>query len=233
MVVEKVPEKNSIIFKWLNNYAGVLLKTPTKTLLIDPVDVKPKNLPHINAVLITHEHYDHLDQRLITEIQKINNCTIIADQTSSKSLKLLIPTEKLIETRVGDQTRIGEVKVKTEKCKHQAQTPVTYIITSEENVKTWHTADSLPYPEMATTAQKEKIDIAFCTVGIAQGATPETGSEIAWLIKPKMAIPYHTNSTESQRKFAQIIRTEQPKTSTIIPEVNKAYQITIGERKHE
>jgi L-ascorbate metabolism protein UlaG (beta-lactamase superfamily) len=232
LTVAKVPQKNSIVFVWLNNYSGVLLKTPTKTLLIDPVEVKAKNYPVVDAVLITHEHYDHLDQRLIAEIQKNTNCTVIADPTSAKSLKLLIPTEKLIETHPGDQTRIGEVKIKTQKSNHPAaKTPVTYIITSEDNIQIWHTADSQPYPEMATISQKEKIDIVFCTVGIAQGATPKTGSEIAWLTKPKIAIPYHTNTIDSQKQFAQIIKIQQPKTSTAIPEVNKPLQITIGEKK--
>ena len=45
MSIQKTPEKNSILFVWLNNYAGILLKTPTKTLAIDPVDVKAKNPP--------------------------------------------------------------------------------------------------------------------------------------------------------------------------------------------
>ncbi len=233
MLADKTTEKRRVVFTWLNNYAGVLLKTPKRTLIIDPVEVKTKNRPHPDAVLITHEHYDHLDQRLIAEIQKASNCTVIADSASSKKLRLLVPAEKLVETRPGDQTRIGEVKIRTEKAKHPAQSPVTYIITSEDGISVWHTADSQPYPEMATIAQKEKIDVVFCTVGIAPGTSPESGSEIAWLTKPKIAIPYHTNSAESQNKFAQIIRTEQPKTSTVIPEVGKAYQITVGEKKNE
>ena len=233
MTVEKIPEKNSVIFVWLNNYSGVLLKTPTKTLLVDPTDVKAKNYPHVDAVLITHEHYDHLDQRLIAEIQRLTACRVIADAASTKKLKLLIPTEKLVETRAGDQISVGEVKIRTQKCKHPAEAPVTFIVASEDGVKIWHTADSQPFPEMATIAQKEKVDVVFCTVGIAPGTSAESGSEIAWLTKPKVAIPYHTNSAESQKKFAEIIKKEQPKTSVVIPEVGKAYQISIGERKHE
>jgi len=231
MLVDKVPEKNGVLLVWLNNYAGVLLKTPSKTLLIDPVDVKAKSFPQVDAILITHEHYDHLDQRLIVEIQKTTNCTIIADQTSTRSLQTIVPTGKLVETHVGDETKLGEVTVKTQKCKHQAATPITFIITSEGGLKVWHTADSLPYPEMATIGQKENLDVVFCTIGIAQGCTPETGSEIAWLTKPKVAVPYHTNSTENQKKFAQILKKEQPKTTCVIPELNKIYQISKGEKK--
>jgi L-ascorbate metabolism protein UlaG (beta-lactamase superfamily) len=231
MPLDKFPEKNSVIFIWLNNYAGVLLKTPTKTLLIDPVDVKAKSFPQVDAVLITHEHYDHFDQRLIAEIQKSTGCSVIADQTSAKSLKLLIPTGKLVETHVGDKTKIGDVLIKTEKCKHQAAAPVTYIITSEDGVKVWHTADSLPYPEMAQIGKAEDIDVVFCTVGIAQGTSPETGSEIAWLTKPKVVVPYHSNSVENQKKFAQILKKELPKTVCVVPEMNKIYQVSKGEKK--
>jgi L-ascorbate metabolism protein UlaG (beta-lactamase superfamily) len=231
MPVDKVPEQNSVLFVWLNNYAGILLRTPSKTLLIDPVDVKVKSFPQVDAILITHEHYDHLDQRLIAELQKATNCSVIADSTSAKSLRALLPPEKLTETIVGDQSEIGNVEIKTEKCKHQAQSPVTYIITSEDGVKIWHTADSLPFPEMAEIGQKEQLDLVFCTVGIAQGSTPETGNEIAWLTKPKIAVPYHTNSVDSLKKFAQILKNEMPKTACVIPEINKIYQVSKGEKK--
>ena len=233
MQADKVPPKNSVYFSWLNNYAGVQLKTPTRNLLIDPVDVKAKNFPQLDAVLITHEHYDHLDQQLIIELQKATNCTIIADAASAQKLKMHIPAGKLLTARVGDETFVGDVRIKVAKCRHQAASPVTYIITSENGLKIFHTADSLPYPDMAMMAQKEQIDVAFCTVGIAPGASPETGSEIAWLIKPKIAVPYHTNTVQSQKKFAEILRKEMPKTACVLAEVNKIYQVFKGEKESE
>lgn len=226
MSIQKTPEKNTILFVWFNQYAGILLKTPTKTLAIDPVDVKPKSLQNVDAILITHEHYDHLDQRLITEIQKATNCTIIADSASTKKLQHAIPTEKLQEIKPGAEIKIGEVSVKAEKCNHNAQAPVTYIITSEDEVKVYHTADSLPFPELAAMGQREKFDVVFCTVGIAPGSTPQTGFEIARLTKPQVAVPYHTASTASQTQFAEIIKKELPKTACLIPEQNKIYQVS-------
>ena len=226
MLLEKTPEKNAIMFVWFNRYAGILLKTPSKTIVIDPVDVKPKSLQNTDAILVTHEHYDHLDQRLIAEIQKNTNCYVIADPASARSLKHSIPPGKLEEIRAGTETKIGEVTIKAEKSKHPAAQPITLIITSEDGVKTFHTADSAPYPEMVAIGEKEKFDLAFCTVGIAPGATPETGFEIARLTKPQVAVPYHTNTTDSQKKFAEILKTQLPKTACLIPEQNKIYQVS-------
>ncbi len=226
MPIENAPEKNAILFVWFNNYAGVLLKTPSKTIVIDPVDVKPRQLQKTDAILITHEHYDHLDQRLISETQKTTGCQVIADPASAKSLKNNIPLEKLQEIQPGTEIKIGEVSVKAEKCKHPAAAPVTFVITSEDGVKIYHTADSLPFPEMVSIGEREKLDVAFCTVGIAPGASPETGFEIARLTKPKVAVPYHTNSINEQKKFAEILKAQMPRTACLIPEQNKIYQVS-------
>jgi L-ascorbate metabolism protein UlaG (beta-lactamase superfamily) len=224
--IQKTPEKNSILFVWLNNYAGILLKTPTKTFVIDPVDVKAKNLLNVDAILITHEHYDHLDPPLIVEIQKATGCTVIADAASTKKLKLALPNDKLQEIKPGMEIKIGEVSIKAEKSNHPAQAPVTYIITSEDNVKVYHTADSLPFPELAKLAQKENFDVVFCTVGIAPGASPQKGFEIAWLTKPQIAVPYHTATVASQKEFEELLKKELPRTACLIPQQSKIYQVS-------
>jgi L-ascorbate metabolism protein UlaG (beta-lactamase superfamily) len=226
MSIQKTPEKNTIFFVWFNSYAGVILKTPSKTVAIDPVDIKPKSLQNVDAILITHEHYDHLDPRLITETQKETNCIIIADSASARKLQHTIPIDELQETKPGAEIKIGEISIKTEKCNHPAKAPVTYIITSEDGVKVYHTADSLPFPELAAMGQKEKFDVVFCTVGIAPSCTPQTGFEIARLTKPQVAVPYHTASAASQTEFAQILKKELPRTTCLIPEQNKIYQVS-------
>ncbi|MCW3997979.1 MAG: MBL fold metallo-hydrolase [Candidatus Bathyarchaeota archaeon] len=226
MPIKNTPEENAILFVWFNHYAGVLIKTPSKTLVIDPVDIRSRSFPNSDAVLITHEHYDHLDQRLVKEIQKNTNCKVIADPASTKRLQHLIPIEKLIEINPGSEIHLGEVSIKAEKCNHSASNPVTYIITSEDGVKVFHTADSLPFEELASIGTREKFDVVFCTVGIAAGTSPESGFEIAKLTKPQVAVPYHANSVAYQKKFAEILRKEMPRTTCLIPELNKIYQVS-------
>ncbi len=226
MPIDKTPEKNAILFVWFNHYAGVLIKTPSKTVIIDPVDIRARSFPDADAILITHEHYDHLDPRLIAEIQKATDCIIITDPASAQRLQHSIPPDKLQQILPSDEIKIGEVSVKAEKCSHPAASPVTYIITSEDGVKVFHTADSLPFPELAAIGEREKFDVVFCTVGIAPGASPTTGFEIARLTKPQVAVPYHTNSTEYQQQFAGMLKAELPRTACLIPELNKIYQVS-------
>jgi len=224
--IQKIPEKNAILFVWFNQYSGILLKTPTKTIAIDPVDVKPKYLQNVDAILLTHEHYDHLDSSLVKEVQKTTGCTIIADPASAFRLKPHVPIDKLQVIRIGDEIKVGEVSIKAAKCNHNARYPNTYIITSEDGVKMYHSADSLPFPELAKMGKDEKFDLVFCSVGITVGASPESGFDIAWLTKPPLVVPYHTNSIANQKAFQQLIKKQLPRTACLIPEINKIYQVS-------
>lgn len=225
-IEKKTPSKNEILFVWFNRYAGVTIKTPSKTLVIDPVDVKPRNFKNVDAVLITHEHYDHLDQPVVSQIHKLTQCEVVADPTSARRLQNVIPPEKLRAIQSDSEVKFGEVSVKAEKSNHPAATPVSFIITSEDGVKVYHTADSLPFPEMAAIGKREKFDVIFCTVGIAPGTSPETGVEIARLTKPKVAVPYHTGLTQDLKKFAELLKKEMPKVTCLIPEIGKIYQVS-------
>jgi L-ascorbate metabolism protein UlaG (beta-lactamase superfamily) len=227
MSIVKTPSKSEILFVWFNRYAGVTIKTPSKTLVIDPVDVKPRDFKNVDAVLITHEHYDHLDQSLVAELCKLTDCMVVADPTSTRRLRNLVPSDKLHETRPGSEIKVGEVTVKTEKSNHPpASTPVSFIVTSEDGVKVFHTSDSLPFPEMVAIGEREKLDVVFCTVGIAPSTSPETGVDIVRLTRPKVAVPYHTGTPADQKKFSELLKKELPKTTCLVPETGKIYQVS-------
>jgi len=218
------PRKGEIAFVWFNPYSGVTLKTPTKTLLIDPAEIDPKNFRTVDAILVTHEHSDHCDPYVIKDIHKRTNCPVIADSTSVRKLKDIIPSNKLLEVTIGSEHRIDGIIIRAEPCKHPAATPVTYLITTEDNVKIYHSADSLPHPEMKQIGQRSPPDIAFVTVGTpAPGASPRTGIEIVKMLQPKAAVPYHAPTSELNR-FAQLLSQELPKVRCILIEQGKPYK---------
>ena len=205
-----------LTLSWLNDYACVLLKMPGATLVVDPVGVSPSSIGRVDTILITHDHYDHLDERLVSSIQSRSGCLVVADPTSSSRLARYIPGDKLITVEPGSQITVQGAKIYVEECNHPpARTPVTYLVESGGLV-VYHTADSLPFPRMSDIGATHKPDVAFCTVGIAPMTSPRTGVEIAKLLRPKVAIPYHTDRSSDLEAFSRLLSQEAPDIRCVI-----------------
>lgn len=217
-------EKGEIAFLWFNRYSGVAMKTPNKMLVFDPADVEPETFKKVDAILVTHEHRDHLDSSVIREIHERTQCFVIADSTSARMLRSIISPEKLKEIQSGLETDIDGVVVRGEGFSHPAATPVSFLVTTEDGIKIYHTGDTLPFAEMKHIGDQSPPDIVFCTVGApAPGASPETGVEIVKMIKPKVAVPYHAPKDELTR-FGELLSKEAPEVRCIIVKPNEHYK---------
>ncbi len=215
--------EGGIKLAWLNNYACVLLKSPGVKLVADPVGIRPEAVGDVDAILITHEHFDHLDKELVASIQGRTGCLVVADPTSSRLLARAVPGDKLITVEPGSQISVGEAKIYVEECNHPpANTPVTYLI-EIGGLKVYHTADSLPFDRMADIGATHKPDIVFCTVGIAPGTSPRTGVRIAVLVKPKVAIPYHTDKKSDLERFCDLLAKEAPEVKCVVLEKGEEF----------
>mgnify|MGYP000005726865 CR=1 FL=1 len=224
--IESAPERGKVSILWFNDYAGLSIRTPNYSLVVDPVDVDAGAFTQVDALLITHEHYDHLDTSLVSEIQGKTGCLVAADPTSHRMLSGVIPSDKLVRVEPGMDFEVGDVRVHVERSHHPpASTPVVYLITTEDGVCVFHTSDSLPYEGMRQIGERFKPDITFCTVGIAPGTSPKTGVEIAKLVRPKVAIPYHTMGTSALRSFADLLAREAPEIRCLVIERNKVYTL--------
>ena len=217
-------KKGEIAFLWFNNYSGVIVRTPSKMLVVDPADVDPLTFKTVDAVLVTHEHYDHFDETLIKEIFRRTKCAVLADSTSAMRLKDTIPADKLHTMKFSKETKIDNVTVRAEAFDHPATAPVSYLITNEDGVKVYHTGDSLPHPDMKQIGERSPPDLVFCTAGPpAPGASPQTALEIVKLVKPKMAVPYHASDAE-RKKFVELVAKETPNVKTLLIERGKPYK---------
>jgi len=217
------PKRGEVAFLWFNRYSGVTIRTPSKVLVFDPAEVDPKIFKIVDAVLITHEHHDHLDESIVMDIHKRTQCLIISDQTSARKLRQVVALDKLREVRVGSESKIDDITIRAEGFNHPAATPISFIITTEDGIKIYHTGDSLPFPEMKRIGERSPPDIVFCTVGApAPGASPRTGAEIVKMVQPKVAIPYHAPAADVTR-FAEILSRETPRVRCMIIERGKPY----------
>ncbi len=215
------PKKGEVAFVWFNSYSGVTIKTPTKTLVVDPADVDPKVFKTVDAVLVTHEHHDHFDEGIIRDIHGRTKCLVVADSTSAKRLRDSIAPNKLHEMRMGKEVKIDNITVRAEGFRHPATAPVSYLITTEDGIRVYHTGDSLPTSDMKPIGERSPPDVVFCTVGApAPGASPQSGLEIVRTVKPKVAVPYHAPAAERKR-FAELIAKEVPGVRCVVIEQNK------------
>lgn len=189
------------------------MKSPHIGMVVDPVEVDESILTEVDAILITHEHYDHLDEGTVIDLQSKLGCQVICDRASYDRLSAAISVDKLSAANVKDEFQIKDVIIRAEKSSHPAEAPLTYLITSEDGVTVYHTSDSLPFKEMVDIGRRYDVDVCLCTIGIAPKATPKTGAEIASLVKPKLAVPYHG---EGQKEFVAALAKIAPKIKSYI-----------------
>jgi len=217
-------KKGEIAFLWFNSFSGVAVRTPSKTLVFDPADVEPKTFKKVDAILITHDHSDHLDEAIVRDIHERTRCLVIADLTSAEKLRGTVASDKLREVKVGSELRIDNIAVRAEGFNHPAATPVSFLVTTEDGIKIYHTGDTLAFPEMKRIGERSPPDLVFCTVGVpAPGASPETGVEIVKMVKPKVAVPYHAPKADSS-KFAELLLKEAPKVRCMIIKPGEPYK---------
>jgi len=222
MSIETLPlKKGEVAFTWFNNYSGVALRTPTKTFVIDAADIDPRVFTKVDAVLITHEHWDHLDTSIVQEIHRRTQCVVVADSTSAKRLGDSVAANKLNEMHVGKEIKLDNITIQGGAFSHPAAAPVSYLITTEDGIRVYHTGDSLPHKDMQRIGERSPPDIVFCTVGPpAPGASPQSGLEIVRMVKPKVAVPYHAPAAE-RKKFAELIAKESPNVRCMVVEQGK------------
>ncbi len=222
MLIETLPlKKGEVAFTWFNNYSGVALKTPTKTLIIDAADIDPKVFTKVDAILVTHEHWDHLDANIIQEIHRRTQCIVAADSTSAKRLRDAVAADKLHEMNVGKEIKLDNIRIQAGVFSHPAATPVSYLITTEDGIRVYHTGDSLPHKDMQRIGERSPPDIVFCTVGPpAPGASPQSGLDIVRMVRPKVAVPYHAPAADRKR-FAALVAKETPNVRCVVVEQNK------------
>ena len=194
-------------------HATVLIEMNNTRILTDPIlrnhlihlaryskPINRKQLQHIDAILISHIHMDHLDFPSLKFFPK--DTWIIIPKGAGKLLMKKGVTNTT-ELTVGESLTINSLKVTSTKAQHDgyrfkygisAET-LGYIIEGEKKI--YFPGDTEVFPEMS---ELENIDIVLMPVwgwGPTLGKghmDPEQAAQALKLIKPKIAIPIHWGS---------------------------------------
>ena len=159
-----------------------------KVIYIDPFRGEGYDLP-ADLILMTHEHYDHTQDNLITS--RNPDCSTI----------------KWTEALQGGEHQsfdLGYVKVEAVEAgynkNHDASNCVGFILTFSDGITVYFSGDTSTTPTMTDLADR-KLDYAFiCCDGVYNMDVTEA-SECAKVINAKHTIPYHMEPSSNEEGF--------------------------------
>lgn len=157
-------------------------------------------LPKADMILMTHEHFDHLDPEALGQIRTENTIVVLTETCAEQ-------VDGGIVMKNGDVETIGGLKIEAipaynivhKRDDGQAFHPKGqgngYIITFGDK-RVYIAGDTENIPEMKAL---EEIECAFLPMNLPYTMTPEMAADAAKAFKPKILYPYHfgnTNTTE-------------------------------------
>lgn len=181
-------------------HGSLMFRTGNMVIHIDPVKSSGKydNLPKADLILVTHEHYDHLDADLIRTLRKPET-VMLCNNASASQVSWAHPVKP------GDTRNIGDIKIEVvpaynivhERSKGQPFHPKGvgngYIITI--GGKRFYVAgDTENIPEMKAL---KNIDVAFLPMNLPYTMTPSMVADAAMSFKPSILYPYHYGDTNT------------------------------------
>jgi L-ascorbate metabolism protein UlaG (beta-lactamase superfamily) len=181
---------------------GTLMFTFEKKVIhVDPVSryADYSKMPKADLILVTHEHGDHLDPKVIeilkkegTELVLTKACTektkggIVMKNSDVKTVKGLkieaVPAYNIVHKRDNEQPF------------HPKGRGNGYVITFGKK-KVYVAGDTENTPEMK---QLKNIEIAFLPMNLPYTMTPDMVADAAKAFKPKVLYPYHYGDTNPQ-----------------------------------
>ncbi|MCH5238646.1 MAG: MBL fold metallo-hydrolase [Muribaculaceae bacterium] len=181
-------------------HASLRIVFDGKEIEVDPVGTMGNRttdysqFPKADLILVTHEHYDHLDPAAIKTLSKPDTVVV----TNPSSAAILGFGEVM---KNGDKREISGITIEAVPAYnvspdrlqfHPEGRDNGYILTLD-NLRIYIAGDTEVIPEMS---QFKDIDIAFLPCNLPYTMTPEQLIKAAEIIKPKVLYPYHYGTTD-------------------------------------
>jgi L-ascorbate metabolism protein UlaG (beta-lactamase superfamily) len=155
-----------------------------------------EGLADLDAVLISHLHYDHLD---LPSLQRIRRGVPIVVPKGAGGLVRGRGFRTVVELVAGDETPVGPVVVRATRAEHDSSRvlgarsdALGYVVEGSRRI--YFPGDTDLFPEMANLSE---LDLAFVPIwgwGPSLGPghlDPRGAAEALALLRPRIAVPIH------------------------------------------
>ncbi len=186
-------------------HSSLIILWGGKTIHVDPVSVEADytTLPRADMIIITHEHFDHLDLKAVDHI-KTAATLIVGSAEVGKQIPGTI-VMKNGDTRSVDGLTIEAVPAYNIKHMRAPGKPFHpkgvgngYVVTFGD-LRLYIAGDTENIPEMK---KLQNIDIAFLPMNLPYTMTPEMVADAAGMFRPKVLYPYHQGETDTAKLLA-------------------------------
>jgi len=166
-------------------------------------------LPKADIILITHEHGDHFDQKVI-KILRTEKTSLILTKNCAKNISGgIVLKNGDIQTVQGlmiEAVPAYNIIHKRDNGEpfHPQEIGNGYIITFGDK-RVYVAGDTENIPEMEELGE---IDIAFLPMNLPYTMTPEMIADAARMIKPQILYPYHYGNTDTS-KLVRLLKGDQ------------------------
>jgi len=197
---------NGIKLTWLG-HATFLIETPGgKKIIIDPwvmnnpaTPADRKKIDHIDVMLCTHGHGDHIGDAVALEKQhkpKVVGVYELCMWMNKKGAQQIMPMNK------GGSQEVGDIYVTMVHADHSCGIEddgqmiyggeaCGYVIQFQNGVKIYHAGDTNVFGDMRIIQELYQPDLVMLPVGDVFTMGPREASYACNLLRPKAVIPMH------------------------------------------